>query len=297
MAKLVFEQQGEDNQLSLLLEGYLYGLGEVCHNLYGPRGEAAMYQAIGSYFLGYLKEKMNIAFTEVDPWERYCHIIEVFTQYGFYSHVELKKLSENKYWMLETGQFAGNVWEEQKAWQRGTPPCPLWSVILRSLAEMNYTIVLDKVTFIEDSNGYESTFHFERIPQTGEGVLEIARKEIRSALIPICANCKKIRDNNGHWQDPEKYFREHFEANFTHGICSECLKKLYPETYSNLDPEIHKQQISYSSNIFERRKRLDRRSGLDRRRPALKVTEMKDDTERRSGIDRRSGVDRRVALR
>jgi hypothetical protein len=304
MEKMVYRQEGDDNQLGTLLEGYLYGLGEVCHSLYGPRGEVAMYQAIGSYFLHYLEEKMNIAFTDSDPWKRYCHIIEVFTKYGFYSHVELEKLSGNKYWMLETGQYAGNVWEEQKAWQRGTPPCPLWSVILHSLAEINYTVILDEVKFIKNSNGYESTFHFERIPQTGEGVLEKARKEIRSALIPICASCKKIRENNGNWVDPENYFKEHFEANFTHGFCSVCMKKLYPGVYEKMDSETDKQQISYSAHIFERRSGMDRRRITDRRADPEsrslvskgKVTEITAGRERRSGLERRSNIERRVAI-
>ncbi|MCP4105084.1 MAG: response regulator [Desulfobacteraceae bacterium] len=50
-------------------------------------------------------------------------------------------------------------------------------------------------------------------------------------LIPICANCKKIRDDKGYWHQVEAYIREHSEAEFSHGICSECLKKLYPEVY------------------------------------------------------------------
>ncbi|MCP4348847.1 MAG: response regulator [Desulfobacterales bacterium] len=50
-------------------------------------------------------------------------------------------------------------------------------------------------------------------------------------LIPICANCKKIRDDKGYWHQVEAYIRKHSEAKFSHGICSECLKKLYPEVY------------------------------------------------------------------
>ena len=48
-------------------------------------------------------------------------------------------------------------------------------------------------------------------------------------LIPICANCKSIRDDNGFWKKVESYITEHSEAEFSHGICPECTKKLYPE--------------------------------------------------------------------
>ncbi len=50
-----------------------------------------------------------------------------------------------------------------------------------------------------------------------------------SGLLPICANCKKIRDDSGYWQQLEVYLSEHTEAGFTHGICPDCMKKLYPE--------------------------------------------------------------------
>lgn len=49
-----------------------------------------------------------------------------------------------------------------------------------------------------------------------------------SGLIPICANCKKIRDDEGYWQKLEKYISEHSNAIFTHGICPDCEKELYP---------------------------------------------------------------------
>lgn len=49
-----------------------------------------------------------------------------------------------------------------------------------------------------------------------------------SGLLPICANCKRIRDDQGRWQQIELYVHEHSQADFTHGICPECAKQLYP---------------------------------------------------------------------
>lgn len=48
-------------------------------------------------------------------------------------------------------------------------------------------------------------------------------------IIPICANCKKIRDDKGYWGQVEKYIQDHSEAQFSHSICPECVRKLYPE--------------------------------------------------------------------
>jgi hypothetical protein len=46
-------------------------------------------------------------------------------------------------------------------------------------------------------------------------------------LIPICSHCKKIRNDKGYWQQLEVFFREHANAEFTHGLCPECEKKHY----------------------------------------------------------------------
>ncbi len=50
-----------------------------------------------------------------------------------------------------------------------------------------------------------------------------------SGLIPICANCKKIRNDKGYWELLENYLHSHSEADFTHGICPECEKLLYDD--------------------------------------------------------------------
>jgi CRP-like cAMP-binding protein len=50
-------------------------------------------------------------------------------------------------------------------------------------------------------------------------------------LLPICANCKAVRDEKGSWIKIERYIEDHSEADFTHGICPVCSKKLYPRLY------------------------------------------------------------------
>ena len=57
-----------------------------------------------------------------------------------------------------------------------------------------------------------------------------ALKEIKtlSGLLPICASCKKIRDDKGYWNQMEGYIQQHSDAQFSHGICPDCAKKMYP---------------------------------------------------------------------
>ncbi|MBI4774070.1 MAG: GAF domain-containing protein [Deltaproteobacteria bacterium] len=67
------------------------------------------------------------------------------------------------------------------------------------------------------------------------GELQNALAEVKrlSGLLPICVNCKKIRNDEGYWEQVESYIRKHSEAEFSHGICPECAKVLYPEFRSS----------------------------------------------------------------
>jgi hypothetical protein len=48
-------------------------------------------------------------------------------------------------------------------------------------------------------------------------------------LLPICAHCKHVRDDDGYWHQVEVYVRDRTEAEFSHGICPKCMKELYPD--------------------------------------------------------------------
>jgi PAS domain S-box-containing protein len=60
----------------------------------------------------------------------------------------------------------------------------------------------------------------------------LANVKTLSGLVPICASCKKIRDDQGYWQQVEHYVAEHSQAEFTHGICPDCMRRLYPDYYT-----------------------------------------------------------------
>ena len=48
-------------------------------------------------------------------------------------------------------------------------------------------------------------------------------------MLPICASCKKVRDDKGYWNQIEEYVSAHSDAEFSHGICPDCVRKLYPQ--------------------------------------------------------------------
>jgi len=74
----------------------------------------------------------------------------------------------------------------------------------------------------------------EQALQKEKRKLEEALVQVKtlSGLLPICSSCKKIRDDKGYWNQIESYIRDHSEAEFSHSICPECLKRLYPDLKS-----------------------------------------------------------------
>jgi PAS domain S-box-containing protein len=60
----------------------------------------------------------------------------------------------------------------------------------------------------------------------------LGRVKKLSGLLPICSSCKKIRDDQGYWNQLEVYISEHSDASFTHSFCPECVRRLYPEIFA-----------------------------------------------------------------
>ena len=68
----------------------------------------------------------------------------------------------------------------------------------------------------------------------------LGRVKQLSGLLPICANCRKVRDDKGYWNQLELYLRAHSDLDFSHGICPACAKELYPEYDLSADDETRK---------------------------------------------------------
>ncbi|SPQ02079.1 conserved hypothetical protein [Candidatus Sulfobium mesophilum] len=69
----------------------------------------------------------------------------------------------------------------------------------------------------------------EREKLTSQLQQALAEVKTLSGLLPTCASCKNIRDDKGNWNQMEVYIRDHSQAEFSHGICPDCAKKLYAE--------------------------------------------------------------------
>jgi hypothetical protein len=65
----------------------------------------------------------------------------------------------------------------------------------------------------------------------------IEKIRVLSGLLPICASCKKIRDDKGYWSQVETYIERHSDAQFTHGICPDCAQRMYPQLFERTSGE------------------------------------------------------------
>lgn len=222
MDKVIFTGPDTRADLPGLLEGYFFGLGEVCHELFGIEGEEALSLSIGHFFLEYLKRAGILEMESQDPWERYRTLIELVTRHGFYSYVEMGRQEDGRYWMRETDQYAGDIWEEQGVWERGSLPCPLWSLILAGLSEIGWTVVLDEVEYNDAARGLESVFHFERTPPGRGGILELTQRRILSSMLVFCRGCKRMRGPRGEWMYMEEYLQPENDTLLSHRLCPEC---------------------------------------------------------------------------
>jgi PAS domain S-box-containing protein len=111
-------------------------------------------------------------------------------------------------------------------------PSEYWSYPIRQDGELIGAVV----TFLDITKRKHAEFELQKSAEARE----ILIKELQTALdnvktlqglIPICSNCKKIRDDKGFWNQVEEYVVEHTDAKFSHGLCPDCGKLLYGDLY------------------------------------------------------------------
>ena len=85
-------------------------------------------------------------------------------------------------------------------------------------------------TAIENAHLYDRVRQDNKEKESLLADLQVALDKVKTlkGLLPICARCKKIRDDDGYWHQVEIYVERHSEAQFSHGICPDCHHELYP---------------------------------------------------------------------
>ena len=111
-----------------------------------------------------------------------------------------------------------------------------YSVLAGLLLFIFFSVYLGKLE--SQVEGYQN--NLERIVKDRTRELTDALSEIKTlrGIIPICSNCKQIRNDEGIWSQIETYISDHSEAEFTHGYCPNCVKELYPDTHDRIMKKI-----------------------------------------------------------
>ena len=121
-------------------------------------------------------------------------------------------------------------------WIRSEEVLPSWLIPSMAIAVivMPVTVLL---IYVHILGNYKKRLEIQVTERTDELrekniELEKALEEVRtlSGMLPICASCKKIRDDKGYWNQIESYISKHSEVEFSHSICPECAQRLYPES-------------------------------------------------------------------
>ena len=101
--------------------------------------------------------------------------------------------------------------------------------------QMRYLLVTYFLIWVMGLAGqFTARYHLNIEKEEREKVIDelqhaLAEVKTLSGLLPICASCKKIRDDTGYWNQLEEYFIHHTEVEFSHGLCPDCVKKIYPD--------------------------------------------------------------------
>jgi hypothetical protein len=103
------------------------------------------------------------------------------------------------------------------------PGGELWKVLFNRTLAL-FAIWVTAVLIIQ-----RRTMEKRREQTVAEREAALADVKVLRGLLPICASCKRIRDVEGIWDQIEGYITNHSEAEFSHGVCPDCAKKLYPE--------------------------------------------------------------------
>ena len=202
----------EQQRLSYILEGTNVGTWE-----WNVQTGETVFNERWAKIIGYTLAEL--APVSIQTWERFAHPDD-FEESGsllekhfnrelpYYEfEARMKHKNGNWGWVLDRGKVATWTDEGKPLVMSGTHQ----DITGRKLAELERERLLDE--------------------------LKQALDNIRTlgGLLPICSNCKKIRDDSGYWNQLESYISEHSDAVFSHSLCPDCARLLYPGVYDKVE--------------------------------------------------------------
>ncbi|MBN1219298.1 MAG: hypothetical protein JXM69_10250 [Anaerolineae bacterium] len=233
-----------------LYEAILVAFGKILGK-YNAFAQGIILKDVGREIVDYL-DGHGFQFEETGDLDDLATLIELFVKNGFAEKLEIEPADKGQNYIWHDLYGVAAYKELYDIADNPFLSCPL-NLCLYYLADKhNKTLRLHRKTFDLQNNITESQYEIvdKETPQ-GEDFdplvienvrlyelaqeradkLEKAQQEIKilRGIIPICTSCKRIRNDEGYWQQVETYISEHSEALFSHGLCPDCIEKLYPE--------------------------------------------------------------------
>jgi len=194
--------------------------------------------------LGYSKEEFaKLSISEIDPYETPEEIQESMkkvleageaefevkhrTKAGYIRDVNIIARVVN----LSGSRVFQAIWHDITERKQAERTLSKYSEHLEQVVQER-TAELEKVnTQLQHDIAMRKLAEQEREKVISELQDAMSKLKTLSGLLPTCAWCRKVRDDDGYWKKVETYIEEHSDASFTHGICPECLQKNDPESY------------------------------------------------------------------
>jgi PAS domain S-box-containing protein len=149
---------------------------------------------------------------------------------------EAEVLGKDDYELFPKELAEGFITDDRSVIQTGKPVINKEEYVIDGEGQ-KHILLTSKLPFRDEQNqivgligiGRDITERERLIKELQDAFADI---KVLSGLVPICSNCKKIRDDKGFWMQLEGYIQERSNAQFTHGMCPDCMKTLYPDYLS-----------------------------------------------------------------
>ena len=233
-----------------LYEALLVAFGKILAK-YNAFAQGSILRDVGKEIIEYLNSH-DFQFEETGELDDLSILTGLFVKNGFAEKLDIEPADKGQNYIWHNLYGVDAYKELHDITDNPFLACPL-NLCLYYLADKhNKTLRLYRKTFDMEHNITEAQYEvvdkdipnaqdfdaliienarLYELAQERADRLEKAQKEIKMlrGIIPICTSCKKIRNDEGFWQQVETYISQHSEAKFSHGLCPDCMKKLYPE--------------------------------------------------------------------
>ncbi len=234
----------------VLYESLLVAFGKILAK-YNVFAQGYILNDVGKEIIEYLNMH-GFQFEETGALSDLDTLIDLFVKNGFAESLDVEPADEGQNYIWHNLYGIEAYKELYEVSDNPFLSCPLNLCLYYVINKHNKTMRLHNKSFDMQCNVAESQYEiidkeppedssfnpliienarlYELAQERAER-LEKAYREIKTlrGIIPMCASCKKVRNDDGYWEQVEAYVSEHSEALFSHGICPDCMEELYPE--------------------------------------------------------------------